>query len=803
MVEKFDIVIVGAGPGGLSAAARAAESGASHLLLEASSRLADTVHRFQKGKAVMAEPAQLPLRSSLAFAAGLREDILACWQAGAQRLGIKLRLNARVTDIAGQRGDFRITLADGATVQAGQVVLAIGLQGNIRKLEVPGGELPGVQYQLDDPDEFCGETIVVVGGGDAAVENALGLAGHNRVILVNRNEEFGDCAAANHQRLMAAVAEGRIETRVNSRSERIEPQPDGDFPLVYVAQTPEGVERIVCHRVIARIGAQPPRPLLERFGVAFPSGDSTALPELSDHYESNVPGLYIIGALAGYPLIKQAMNQGYEVVEAILGHPVAPADEALLAAKFAGVPGVVTAAEGIALVKNRLPLLASLTTLQLREFMLGSRVRVVRRGEVVFERNDYSDSFYSILSGAVAIETLNERGESALFSLREGEFFGEMSLLSGRRRSGTAVASEDCVLVETPRRAMLKLMHAVGGVQRRLDEVALKRVVARCLDAALPERELDRLVQGARVLRYAAGEALFEEGDVADGLYLIRRGSVTVSRRQNGREVVLAYLPAGNYVGEMALLSSQPRSATVRAASTTEAVVLAAAQVAEALGNSTGLRGKLGSRHLENLRDGQRIESADGDGLIPFLMEQGVGEAADVLLIDYARCIRCNNCESACADSHGGASRLDREAGATWAQIHVPTSCRHCEHPHCMKDCPPDAIHRAVGGEVYIGDNCIGCGNCQRNCPYGVIRMAAVQPHAPRSFWQVLLGTGKSGPAAESGAPQKAVKCDMCKDIAGGPVCVRACPTGAAMRGHPEALLNMPDDASFNRRGDV
>lgn len=790
MDEKFDILIVGAGPGGLSAAARAAETGASHLLLEASSRLADTVHHFQKGKAVMAEPAQLPLRSSLAFAAGLREDILADWQAGAQRLGVKMRLNARVTDIAGQRGDFRVTLADGATLQAGQVVLAIGLQGNIRKLDVPGGELPQVQYQLDDPDAYRGETIVVVGGGDAGVENALGLAGHNRVILVNRNEEFGDCAAANHQRLMAAVAQGRIETRVGSRTERIEPQPDGEFPLVYVAQTPEGVERIACHRVIARIGALPPRPLLERFGVTFPCDDPAALPELSEHYESNLPGLYIIGALAGYPLIKQAMNQGYEVVEAILGHPVAPADEALLAAKFAGVPGVSSAGEGIALVRRGLSLLASLTTLQLREFMLGSALRVLPRGELVFERNDYSDSFYSILSGSIAIETVDERGQSAVFGLREGEFFGEMSLLSGRRRSGTAAASQDCVLVETPRRAMLKLLHAAPAVQRVLDEVALKRVAARCLDAALPEAELDYLVAGARVLRYAAGETLFEEGDPADGLYLIRRGSVTVSRRHEGRETVLAYRAAGNYVGEMALLSSQPRSASVRAASPTEAILLEASRVAEVLGRNSGLRGRFGSRALENLRDGERGESGDGDGLIPFLMGQGVGEAADVLLIDYARCIRCNNCETACADTHGGASRLDREAGATWAQLHVPTSCRHCEHPHCMKDCPPDAIHRAVGGEVYIGDNCIGCGNCQRNCPYGVIRMASVQEREPRNFWQILLGLARQELAADPSAPQKAVKCDMCKDIAGGPVCVRACPTGAAMRGHPEEFLN-------------
>ena len=70
--------------------------------------------------------------------------------------------------------------------------------------------------------------------------------------------------------------------------------------------------------------------------------------------------------------------------------------------------------------------------------------------------------------------------------------------------------------------------------------------------------------------------------------------------------------------------------------------------------------------------------------------------------------------------------------GPTFAQIHVPTSCRHCEHPHCMKDCPPDAIHRAPNGEVFIDDTCIGCGNCERNCPYGVIQLAPVDPRRQR-----------------------------------------------------------------------
>ena len=135
-----------------------------------------------------------------------------------------------------------------------------------------------------------------------------------------------------------------------------------------------------------------------------------------------------------------------------------------------------------------------------------------------------------------------------------------------------------------------------------------------------------------------------------------------------------------------------------------------------------------------------------------FLVAQGLGEATDVLLIDEALCVGCDNCEKACADSHEGLSRLDREAGKTFAHLHVPTSCRHCEHPHCMADCPPNAIHRGPDGEVFINDTCIGCGNCQRNCPYGVIRMDKVPPKKPSLLSWLFLGNGPGPKPANSQA---------------------------------------------------
>jgi Fe-S-cluster-containing hydrogenase component 2 len=281
---------------------------------------------------------------------------------------------------------------------------------------------------------------------------------------------------------------------------------------------------------------------------------------------------------------------------------------------------------------------------------------------------------------------------------------------------------------------------------------------------------------------------------------LIRKGSVTVSRNIGGRECVLSYVAAGHYIGELALLTDSPRSATVRAAIATETIRLDGSVFKRFLARWPHLQRKLQDTARERLATQAAKVQASAAGSVDvtsFLVNQGLGEATDVLLIDESLCIRCDHCEKACAETHHGTSRLDREAGPTFAFIHVPTSCRHCEHPHCMKDCPPDAIHRAPNGEIYIADSCIGCGNCEQNCPYGVIQMAVKEEPKPSNVLSWLLfGKGRrpgdeiSGEHARS-VQKIATKCDMCKDLSGGPACVRACPTGAAIRVSPEQFMKI------------
>ena len=814
--NKVQIAIVGAGPGGLSAAARAAELGVSHVLFEQSPAHANTIQKYQKGKHVMAEPNVLPLRSPLRFEAGTREAILDEWARGLDKHAVNIRYGSEVTSISGSRPDFTLKLKSGEEYHAETVIFAIGMQGNPRRLGIPGEDLPCVQNTLDDPGEYSGEVIVVVGAGDAAIENAVALAKQNTVFILNRSAEFARVKEGNLNLILKSVEEGKLGCYYNAACVSLTAMPGADRPYTLVINTDNGEAVVPCNRVIARIGAIPPRKFVESCGIRFPSPDPAALPVLNERYESAVPGLYVIGALAGYPLIKQAMNQGYEVVEYALGREVEPADEPLLAKKFANLPFRKSVSETLALMQQRIPLFTEVNSLVFRELLLGSAVHVPAKGEAIFRKNDYTNSFYTIVEGTVEIELGAEGGPSRRIPLGAGQFFGEMSLLSGRRRSGTVYAGANCVLIESPRRDILKLMNSADSVRKVIDQLFIARAIQTGFAPGVPFDQLNSIAARAELKRYRKGETLFAEGDEADRLILIRSGSVSVSRRIGEHDVVISYVAAGNYVGEMGLLGKTRRNATVRATVPTEAVSLDATTFEELLVRNPALRAELETTMQKRFASNARMRGSDESGdLISFLIKQGLGEATDLLLIDETLCVGCDNCETACAETHGGTSRLDRAAGPTFANVHVPTSCRHCEDPHCMRECPPDAIRRAPNGEVYIQDNCIGCGNCERNCPYGVIHMAYAPAPKPGLASWLLFGAGSGPGDAHAGAhhghaahgaadgkpkaPKKAVKCDMCKDQSGGPACVRACPTGAALRVSPEAFVEFISESAVGR----
>ena len=402
MAEVYKIAIVGSGPAGMSAAAHAAKKGISHVLLEKTDHLSDTIFRYQKGKHVMATPSVLVLRADCEFDAGKREKILAQWNEDVKAAGVNVRFNAEAKAITGEKGAFTIELTKGGQIQAENIVLAIGTQGNPNLMRCDGAGLPHVQYQLDDPGEYTDEHIFVVGSGDAGIENALGLAADpaqgNTVTILNRSADFARAKKANVDNLMAARDAGRMTIMTETSPVLVEPG-------WITVETPQGSSRYKCDRIIARMGASPPRKFVESCGIAFASESPSAFPTLSPTFETTKPGIYVIGALAGYPLIKHCMNQGFDVVEFISGvTDLEPADEPLLKEKLQGLPGRRSVSEWLEFLRSRVEILNGLSHLQMREFLLDSEVRAYKPDEAIFIRNDQGSSLFGIAEGSVKVE---------------------------------------------------------------------------------------------------------------------------------------------------------------------------------------------------------------------------------------------------------------------------------------------------------------------------------------------------------------------------------------------------------------
>ncbi|MBS1118502.1 MAG: cyclic nucleotide-binding protein [Deltaproteobacteria bacterium] len=768
MPDQLDVAIIGAGPAGLSAAARAAHHKLSYAVFE-KGELANTIYEFQKAKLVMAEPRKLPLRSAIPFQEGTREAILAGWQAGAQNADIKL-IRTEVRSIKRVGDVFEIKHGSEVT-RARHVILSIGVQGTPRKLGAPGEDQPHVVYSLSDPDEFEGKHILVAGAGDSAIENALALSKRNTVAILNRSAEFARAKDANVKLITEAIASGKMKCFASSVLKRI----DADKVLL---ETPEGEVELRCDRVIVRAGGVPSRKFLEGCGIALPADQPAALPKVDHRYQSNVENLFCVGALIGYPLIKQAMNQGYEVIEHILGNAVEPADWVLIKERLGHLPGTVD--DNYQLIRKSLPIFADLSEPQFRELLIDSPVHLKQPGEIVFERLDYTDTFWSIVSGTVEAHI----GPDKRIPMRAGTFFGELGLMSGRRRSATITAGETCLLVETPRKQMLKLISSVESVKRQLDEAFILRL----LPSIFPNTAssiFSELVAKAKLKTFKKGEVLFKEGDAGDALHVIRKGSVKISRKDpSGNDVTRSYMPAGNYLGEIALLSDEvvPRSATVTAVVATETVMIDKPSFRALLAANPDV-----AAHVQKMAENRRLNdltiahNQKEGAVLDFMFSQGVTDASSLLVIDSDLCVACDNCETACAATHDGISRLDRQGGKFFAAVQLPISCRHCENPLCMTDCPPDALTRKPDGEVIIRDVCIGCGNCVSNCPYGVPKLVHEKP--TKFDFLAWLGLRKQ-PEGRA----KAAKCDLCSTLPLGPACVRACPTGAAVRINPSEL---------------
>lgn len=411
-------------------------------------------------------------------------------------------------------------------------------------------------------------------------------------------------------------------------------------------------------------------------------------------------------------------------------------------------------------------------------------------GEVLYEPGDPSDALFVVVRGEVELWSL-ARGDEAASLLRvvtQDGTFGEEAVVTGLQRSARAVCAAPARVAEVPLGVLSRALTRAGATSLFDREVrALERGLTRNLLGTLSfgryldEADLELLLDAVHTKSYAAGQFLQRQGDAPEHCLLLQKGLVQIQSEQAGRVRVHGYLSGGDFFGDEEILAGEPLRYSVVAMGDTLCIHADAQVMRRLCDSNVGL-----AKRLRRLTLGRRAEPS-GELSAATNQTQHVLKdayrmqmARSLLAIDQESCVRCGHCAWACAESHSGVSRLIRsgdkivvaEAGA-FANLLLPNTCQHCEHPACMIDCPTGAIGRDVEGEVFIREQlCTGCGACAKACPWHNIQLA------PRA------ALGRVEIASVTLSAQVAVKCDLCRDYEA-PACVRSCPTDAIQRLDP------------------
>jgi len=270
--EGLDLLIVGCGPAGIAAALRAHELGLHFKVIDQSG-IGGSVRKYPRNKMTLTQPVNLPVFGKMKRTQYLKEELIELWETVLGQAEIMVEGGVKFQSLETVApGEFRAVTSTG-DIHCRTCLLALGRRGTPRKLNVSGEESERVLYQLIDAADYTNQNLLVVGGGDSAIEAALALAMQpgNQVTLSYRRSAFFRIKARNRDQLEEMTGNGKVTLLFNSQVERIE---EGRCSI----QTEEGVQLVRADFVFVMAGGEPPYPLLKKVGIQF-GGESEAVAE--------------------------------------------------------------------------------------------------------------------------------------------------------------------------------------------------------------------------------------------------------------------------------------------------------------------------------------------------------------------------------------------------------------------------------------------------------------------------------------------------------------------------------------------
>ena len=257
-----DAIVVGAGPAGISATLALMEAGLRVLLLDRE-QFGGTILHYPRAKIVMTGTLEVPLYGKVKQRTMSKEELVQLWQDIHARMKPPFSSGELVEGLALDADGMWSVRSTRGVHRAANVLLALGVRGSPMKLGVPGEEQPKVAYRLLEPSEFSAKHVLVVGGGNSAVETALALADHGRcasVTISYRKQQFARCRGQNRARIEQAIAQGHIAAELPSEVLAIGVS---DVTL----KTASGPKQVHNDATIVQIGGTPPSQLLKSFGI--------------------------------------------------------------------------------------------------------------------------------------------------------------------------------------------------------------------------------------------------------------------------------------------------------------------------------------------------------------------------------------------------------------------------------------------------------------------------------------------------------------------------------------------------------